>query len=194
MVFRIGWRLRTEKKGLRKKDDVWRAEISGFRMHLERFSANGNIFVLRKRPVFSIHAKPPNIRKAFSQHTAATISHRTQTNVQPQISSAKPYCELAVQHPFFESPQSCVSCAATLSHRFKSSPAIPGKVAIPGVAGYMMNAGHFRGNYVSSGDLNRGRRTKSRVLFGYFLHDTKNNNSFSLAGSSEVFQTSNQCT
>ena len=72
----------TEKKGLRKKDDVWRAEISGFRMHLERFSANGNIFVLRKRPVFSIHAKPPNIRKAFSQHTAATISHRTQTNVQ----------------------------------------------------------------------------------------------------------------
>ncbi len=115
-------------------------------MHLERFSANGNIFVLRKRPVFSIHAKPPNIRKAFSQHTAATISHRTQTNVQPQISSEKPCCKLAVQQPIFEISQSCVSSAVTLSHRFKSSPAIPGKAAIPGAAGYMMNAGHFSRN------------------------------------------------
>ncbi len=146
MVCRIGWRLRTEKKGLRKKDDVWRAEISGFRMHLERFSANGNIFVLRKRPVFSIHAKPLNIRKAFSQHTAATISHRTQTNVQPQISSEKPCCKLAVQQPISEISQSCVSSTAFLSHRFKSSPAIPGKPAILVAAGYMMNAGHFSRN------------------------------------------------
>ena len=138
--------MRTEKKGLRKKDDVWRAEISGFRMHLERFSANGNIFVLRKRPVFSIHAKPPNIRKAFSQHTAATISHRTQTNVQPQISSEKPCCKLAAKQPIFETSQSCVSSTAFLSHRFKSSPSIPGKAAIPGAAGYMMNAGHFSRN------------------------------------------------
>ena len=28
--------------------------------------------------------------------------------------------------------------------------------------------------------LNRGRRTESRVLFGYFLHDAKSDNSFSL--------------
>ena len=34
-------------------------------MHLERFSANGNIFVLRKRPVFSIHAKPTDKEKLF---------------------------------------------------------------------------------------------------------------------------------
>ena len=137
-------------------------------MHLERFSANGNIFVLRKRPVFSIHAKPPNIRKAFSQHTAATISHRTQTNVQPQISSEKPCCKLAVQQPIFEISQSCVSSAVTLSHRFKSSPAIPGNLAVPGAAGYMMNAGHFSENYVSSGDLNRPRSPEVRKPLGYF--------------------------
>ena len=43
-----------------------------------------------------------------------------------------------------------------------------------------MMAGHFRQNHESSGDLNRGRRTESRVLFGYFLHDAKSDNSFSL--------------
>ena len=64
LVFRIGWRLRTEKKGLRKKDDVWRAEISGFRMHLERFSANGNIFVLRKRRLFQLMKSHP-IKKSL---------------------------------------------------------------------------------------------------------------------------------
>ena len=43
-----------------------------------------------------------------------------------------------------------------------------------------MNAGHFNNSHESSGDLNRGRRTESRVLFGYFLHDAKSDNSFSL--------------
>ena len=47
-----------------------------------------------------------------------------------------------------------------------------------GTAGYLMNAGHFRKNHVSSGDLNRGRRTESRVLFGHFLHNAKSENSF----------------
>ena len=71
-------------------------------------------------------------------------------------------------------------CKAGTSHRFKSLPAIPGKLAVFCVAGYLMNAGHFRKNNVSTGDLNRGRRTESRVLFGYFLHDAKSDNSFSL--------------
>ena len=88
------------------------------------------------------------------------------------------YCELAVKQPIFETLQSCVSTKVTLSHRFKSSPAIPGKVAIPGTAGYLMNAGHFNNSHESSGDLNRGRRTESRVLFGYFLHDAKSDNPF----------------
>ena len=42
--------------------------------------------------------------------------------------------------------------------------------------------------------LNRGRRTESRVLFGYFLHNAKSDKPFSLAGSSEVLRTSNQHT
>ena len=131
--------------------------------HLERFSTTENVFSLRKRRIFlfmqghlekknfcfrkklafSAHAKPPNIRKAFSQRSNASTFHRTQTNGSQQISSKKLYCELAVQHPFFESQQSCVCCIASLSHRFKSSPAIPGKFAVFCVAGYMMNAGHL---------------------------------------------------
>ncbi len=83
-----------------------------------------------------------------------------------------------MQHPFFETSQSCVCCIASLSHRFKSSPAIPGNLAVPDAAGYMMTAGHFRRNHESSGDLNRGRRTESRVLFGYFLHDAKSDKPF----------------
>ena len=82
----------------------------------------------------------------------------------------------------------------TLSHRFKSSPAIPGNATDFRAAGYMMNAGYLGKNIVSSGDLNRGRRTESRVLFGYFLHDAKSVNPFSFAGRFEVLPTSNQRT
>ena len=85
-------------------------------------------------------------------------------------------------------------CKAGASHRFKSLPAIPGEVAAFRKTGYLMNAGHVNNNHVSTGDLNRGRRTESRVLFGYFLHDAKSDNPYSLAESSEVLQTSNQRT
>ena len=80
--------------------------------------------------------------------------------MQPQISSAKPHCELAVQQPIFETSQPCVSTTVTLSHRFKSSPSIHAKVAMPGATGYLMNAGHFRENLESSGDLNRPRESR----------------------------------
>ena len=42
------------------------------------------------------------------------------------------------------------------------------------IAGYLMNAGHFSKNNVSTGDLNRGRRTESRLLFGSFCRSKKN--------------------
>ena len=62
--------------------------------------------------------------KTFFQHTKISIFHCNKTNVQLQISSVKTYCELAVKQLFFEKYQSCVSCTATLSHRFKAfSPA-----------------------------------------------------------------------
>ena len=41
------------------------------------------------------------------------------------------------------------------------------------IAGYLMNAGHFSKNNVSTGDLNRGRRTKSRVLFALLFAQRK---------------------
>ena len=40
--------------------------------------------------------------------------------------------------------------------------------------GYLMNAGHFSKNTVSTGDLNRGRRVKPRLLFGSFCRSKKN--------------------
>ena len=55
---------------------------------------------------------------------------------------------------------------------------MPGEVAAFRKTGYLMNAGRFHNNHGSTGDLNRGRRTESRVLFGYFLHDAKSNNPF----------------
>ena len=96
--------------------------------------------------------------------------------MQQPFSNIVCYCELAVKQPFFETSQSCVSTKAFLSHRFKSSPAIPGKVAVPGTAGYMMKAGHFRKSHVSSGDLNRPRSPEVRkplVYFWYFSYTRK---------------------
>ena len=136
-------------------------------MHLDKFSAQGNVFVLRKRRLFLFIQSHP-IKKSFSQHTEILISHRTQTNVQQPFSNTACYCELVVQHSFFETSQSCVSTMVTLSHRFKSSPAIPGNLAVPGVAGYMMMAGHFSKSHVSSGDLNRPRSPEVRKPLGYF--------------------------
>ena len=89
--------------------------------------------------------------------------------MQTQISSVKTYCELAERLLFFETSQSCVSTIATLSHRFKSSPAIPGKLAVPDTAGYMMKAGHFSKSHVSSGDLNRLRSPEVRKPLACFL-------------------------
>ena len=42
------------------------------------------------------------------------------------------------------------------------------------IAGYMMKVGHFIKNTVSTGDLNRGRRVKPRLLFGSFCRSKKN--------------------
>ena len=125
------------------------------------------LFGCKKVSVFSSCKTNQKMKSSF-QHGQTSTFHRTQTNVQSQISSAKPHCELAVQYPIFETLQSCVCTTVTLSHRFKSSPSIPGKVDIPGSASYMMTAGHFRQNLVSSGDLNRPRSPEVRKPLGYF--------------------------
>ena len=60
-------------------------------------------------------------------------------------------------------------CKAGASHRFKSLPAIPGEVAAFRKTGYLMNAGHFRKNLVSTGDLNRPRSPEVRKPLVCFL-------------------------
>ena len=108
---------------------------------------------------------------------------QAQTNVQQPFSNIACHCELAAKQPTFETSQSCVCTTAPLSHRFKSSPSISGKVAVPGTAGYMMNAGHFSENLESSGDLNRSLESRgsqtSGVLLVLFVQ-AKRINSFSL--------------
>ena len=67
-------------------------------------------------------------------------------------------------------------CKARTSHRFKSLPAIPSKVAAFRKTGYLMNAGHFHKNTVSTGDLNRPRSPEVRkplVYFWYFSYTRK---------------------
>ena len=105
LVCENGWLLKSARKGLCKR----------------------KFFGLRKRPVFSAHAKPPKM-KSFFQHTTAPTSHYTKANEQPHISSATTYCELAVHLFIFEKHRSCVCTAVTLSHRFKAfSPAFCGQ-------------------------------------------------------------------
>ena len=88
-------------------------------------------------------------------------------------------------------------CKAGASHRFKSLPAIPGEVAAFRKTGYLMNAGHFRKNTVSTGDLNRPRSPEVRkplVCFLVLFAQCKKNKPVSLSGTSEVPQTSIQPT
>ena len=88
-------------------------------------------------------------------------------------------------------------CKAGASHRFKSLPAIPSEVAAFRKTGYLMNAGHFRKNHVSTGDLNRPRSPEVRkplVCFLVLFAQRKKNKPVSLSGTSEVLQTSNQHT
>ena len=94
---------------------------------------------------------------------------QAKTNGRLPIQLKKTHCELAEKHPFFETLQSCVRSTATLSHRFKSSPAIPGNLVVFNATGYMMMAGHFSENYVSSGDLNRPRESRGSQPFGVLL-------------------------
>ena len=151
------------KERLVQMDSVWICEKGLFFQLMQDNLEKKGFWVTKKQRFQFVQSQP--IKKSFFSTRQNLNFHRTPTNVQQPFLNTACHCELAAKQPFFETSQSCVCTTVTLSHRFKSSPAIPGKVAIPGAAGYMMNAGHFRQNYVSSGDLNRGRRTESRVLF-----------------------------
>ena len=88
-------------------------------------------------------------------------------------------------------------CKAGASHRFKSLPAIPDEVAAFRKTGYLMIAGHFRKNTVSTGDLNRPRSPEVRkplVCFLVLFAQRKKNKTVPFPGTSKVLQTSNQHT
>ena len=124
-------------------------------------------FWFAKKADFSAHARQCKNEKLFINPPRQHFSTVSKLTCSYKFHPRKPCCELAVQQPFFETSQSCVSTKATLSHRFKSSPSIPGKVALSGAAGYMMTAGHFSENLESSGDLNRPRSPEVRKPLGY---------------------------
>ena len=151
----------------------------------------------QKRTAFSVHARPTDKEQPFL--SAAKL----QLPTAPKLTCNSPFriplatVSLQYNNPFFENSQSCVSTKVTLSHRFKSSPAIPGNATDFRAAGYMMNAGHFSESHVSSGDLNRPRESRgsqpSACFCGTFCTPQKVPIR-SLAGSFEVLQTSNQRT
>ena len=130
--------------------------------HLEKKS-----FCLRKKLAFSTHVKPTDKEKLFLNTAKLQLPTAPKLTCSHKFHPRNPTVSLQYNNPFFENSQSCVSTKVTLSHRFKSSPAIPGKVALPGVAGYIMMAGHFRENHVSSGDLNR--RSQDGVPCAFWL-------------------------
>ena len=138
----------------------WKAEKGYLGDNQERFIQIERLLACGIRLFFQL-MKSRLIKKDLFSVYYGNAFLPCQTNVQLPFSNTACHCELAESPLFFETSQSCVCTAAPLSHRFKSSPAIPGKPAILGTAGYMMNAGHFHRNLVSSGDLNRGRRTES---------------------------------
>ena len=85
------------------------------------------------------------------------------------------YCLKRMQL-FFCCLLNSLRCKAGASHRFKSLPAIPGEVAAFRKTGYLMSAGHFSKNLISTGDLNRPRSPEVRkplVYFWFFSYTRK---------------------
>ena len=146
-------------------------------------------FLVCGKGILSAHAKPTNKEKLFLSMAKLQLSTAPKLTCSHKFHLRKTYCELAAKHPFFETSQSCVSSTASLSHRFKAfSPPFRAKNRFR-----LVPPENFA-KIFSDRALNRGRRTESRVLFGYFLHNAKSDKPYSLAGSSEVLRTSNQHT
>ena len=91
---------------------------------------------LKKQPFFA------NKKLSFAQ--IFPFSHPKQSFSTLHLPFIPPltYC-LQRTHRSFAVCFNSLRCKAGISHRFKSLPAIPGKVVIPGIAGYLMNAGCF---------------------------------------------------
>ena len=145
-----------------KKTALFR-KPKGFRLQKAlRFALKSFSFLQPKyrsfEQLFTVLKKPPfYVQKAF-------YSHKTFLNCPPKQLFFALCCPF--QPPLTYCPPKntavlllfalILCCKAGASHRFKSLPAIPGEVAAFRKTGYLMMAGCFSGNYVSTGDLNRG--------------------------------------
>ena len=144
-------------------------------------------FGLPKKRMFSAHAMLTNKEKLFLSAPRQLLPTAPKLTRSCKFHPQKPTVSLQYTFSFSKKHQSCVCTTATLSHRFKAfSPALCGQNRFRHVPPENFAKFFF------DRALNRGRRTESRVLFGHFLHAAKSDNPFSLAGRSEILQTSNQ--
>ena len=151
------------------------------------FSAKQENFITSK--LYELHSKPflrtttsfctclssLSAKNSHFHKPKVFLLHKTFLNSHPkQLFST-------LRHPFALSLTYCppkntaillifaliLCCKAGASHRFKSLPAIPGEVAAFRKTGYLMIAGHFRKNTLSTGDLNRPRSPEVRKPLVY---------------------------
>ena len=129
----------------------------------------------------------PQIKKIFISRKLYELPQKTPFYVQKAFLSHKPFL-IPTQSYFFHPPPPIstslnllfakntavlllfaliLCCKAGASHRFKSLPAIPSEVAAFRKTGYLMSAGHFSKNLISTGDLNRPRSPEVRKPLGY---------------------------
>ena len=68
--------LDSDKKRFWKKKGFWLAEISSFQVQLEKFSAKGNSFDRRKRPIFQLMQSLPIKKSFFSAQQSSSFPPR----------------------------------------------------------------------------------------------------------------------
>ena len=147
---------------------------------------------MRKRAVFSAHTKLSDKEK--THFSTAKFQRPTAPKL---TSSCKFYprkLTVSLQYTFSFSKN--LSLASALQQPFRTD-SKPFRRRFVGKTGYLINAGHFRHNYGSTGDLNRPRSPEVRkplVCFLVLFAQRKKNKPVSLPGSFEVLQTSNQPT
>ena len=133
----------------------------------ERFGKR-KAFGVRKRAAFLAQARQHKNEKPFInplwQHFSTAPKLTEVSKFHPQ----NPTVSLQKDDSFSKLRSLASAHKVTLSHRFKSSSAIPGNATDFRAAGYMMNVGHFSETHESSGDLNRPRESRGPQPFGYF--------------------------
>ena len=113
-------------------------------------------FGLRKRAAFLAQARQHKNEKPFITPLRQYFSTAPKLTEVSKFHPQNPTVSLQKDDSFSKLRSLASAHKVTLSHRFKSSPAIPGNLAVFATTGYMMMAGHFSKSHVSSGDLNRG--------------------------------------